>query len=499
MGFFDRFKRTRPAKDTSKREISREILRAINKGRSSGGTAHQEIAANLPELRQQARYMANNDGYYSHYINLLETNVVGPKGIRLNLNLKGGDGKSDKEANEHIENAFKQWSKAVTADGQLSFQEAQVLFERTRAVDGEVFYQSFTHRDLNGNFGIIFVEGDHVDVKLDGKLSNGNEIRSGVEFNRWGRPVAYHVLRNHPADTVAKQEKPRRIPAEFIAHAFKQDRPSQVRGIPEGRAAFYRLKALKAYEDAEIDAARRGAKMDVVWMFNNLDMWEQLQDEEKDEIKALQASLTEDDEQMVAPPGMTAQVLDNKHPTSQYDSFTKRTLHGVGSGLGVSYNILTGDLESTSYSSLREGKLAARDFYRSRQAFLINKFCLPILEKWLRVAMLTGDVATSYSYDEIIQAAKWIARGWEWVDPVKDAQATQIQMSMGTKTLTEVIGDQGKDIEDHIDAIQKEQVLLADAGLDFINNNRATSVDTLMKGVMPDTGEEDLENGKERD
>lgn len=226
-----------------KREISRELLRLINTNSGGNQTAHTEVATSLAGVRKASRDMAITDGYYNRFVNLNEDNVVGHQGINLSINLQNKAVKNPKpntkESNK-IEKAWKDWSKTATTDGQLTFRDAQVLFARTREVDGEVFYQTVIDGRLKDNFGIQFIEADHFDETFDKKLPNGNTIRSSIEFDNIGRIVAYHATETHPQEKVSGNRKIRRIEAIKIRHAFKRDRISQVRGIPEGRAAWHR-------------------------------------------------------------------------------------------------------------------------------------------------------------------------------------------------------------------------------------------------------------------
>ena len=64
-----------------------------------------------------------------------------------------------------------------------------------------------------------FIEPDQVDEQKNERLANGNEIRMGIELDKFKKPVAYHVLSYHPGDydysrPTGKSTKHIRIPAD---------------------------------------------------------------------------------------------------------------------------------------------------------------------------------------------------------------------------------------------------------------------------------------------
>ena len=90
--------------------------------------------------------------------------------------------------------------------------------------------------------------------------------------------------------------------------------------------------------------------------------------------------------------GMDIKLFDPTHPTSAFSDFHKAVLRGIASGLGVSYASLASDLENVNYSSIRQGALDERDFYRTLQQFAIEHFVEPVFRRWLQASMTSGDL-----------------------------------------------------------------------------------------------------------
>ncbi len=80
----------------------------------------------------------------------------------------------------------------------------------------------------------------------------------GIEFDPFGNPVAYHILKSHPgsgAATAAMQYD--RVSADSVIHWFRADRPGQRRGLPDILPALPLFGHLRRYTLAVILASRR--------------------------------------------------------------------------------------------------------------------------------------------------------------------------------------------------------------------------------------------------
>ena len=86
-------------------------------------------------------------------------------------------------------------------------------------------------------------------------------IRAGIEFDKLGRRVAYHLYRSHPGDGALAPMSGTggvvggldtvRVPASEIIHLFRPLRPGQIRGTVAAPRALVKLNELDQYDDAE--------------------------------------------------------------------------------------------------------------------------------------------------------------------------------------------------------------------------------------------------------
>jgi len=433
----------------------------------------------------RSRDLWMNNDYAKRYIDMVSTNVVGPDGVVLQN--KAYDipptvkqkGKLDEWANYLIEDAFWRWGeKYCDVTGTLSWLDLQRLTAETAARDGEIFIRKIKSFQNPFKFAIQVLETDYCPDDLNVlELPNGNRIVMGVELNKWGQPVAYYFTARHPGDSeyLYYLDKYLRIPAEEIDHIFLKTRPGQTRGIPWLAVAMTRLKMLGAYEEAEVIAARVAAcKMGFF----------QSEPPEIGTGKAYKGDAKDSDNTPITeaepgileelPPGLKFQAWDPQHPNSNFGIFMKSVLRGVASGLGVSYNTLANDLESTSYSSGRIGVLDERDSWRKIQRWFVSALHQKIFEPWLEMALLTSQIPLPVSKMDKFNQATWHPRGFDWVDPQKDATATIESINFGLKTRTQALAEKGLDLNEHFAQLAEEKQLAEQYGLEFIAPGQKT-------------------------
>lgn len=421
-------------------------------------SADADLRTSLRALRARSRELEQNNDYARKFLRMVERNVVGPHGIRLQNKAKQPDGSYDKSANDKIEEGFDRWGRrgVCTVDGQLSFVDAQRLFIGSVARDGEAIVRIVRGFDNPFRIALQFIEADHLDEEYNREFPNGSCVRMGVEFDRWRRPVAYHLFTTHPGDyTYAHAgQQYDRVPAAEIIHGFLVHRPGQSRGVPWMHSAMTRLNQLGGYEEAELVAARVAAcKMGAVFTEDGSYTGD---DEDAS------GQMLEDAEPgvfRVFPKGTKLETFDPEHPTTAFPFFMKVMLRGIASGLDVAYNSLASDLEGVNYSSIRSGVLEERDAWRVLQNWMAEAFCSRIYEPWLDMALLTQQVALPASKREKFAQPVWQPRGWDWVDPAKDQEANVAAVGAGLKTRAQILAEHGRDLEEVFAGLAEEQKL----------------------------------------
>lgn len=430
-------------------------------------SADQEILSDLGALRARARNLVLNNPFAKRFVNQVAQNVAGPHGFRFKPKVQLADGTPDKRTNEEIARAWADWCRRDTCsvDGRLSFRGLQRLVMQAAPQDGEVLVRMVEGFPNEYGFALQMIDADLLDEQYNAEPGpNGNEIRMGIEIDKWGRPLRYHLWDRHPSE-VARQRKREPIDAREIIHLYVPFRIGQSRGVPWFHAIMLDLKHLDEYAEAELVAARTAAAK--MGFFKTTEegsaAWQPPQ-EDAEGIERIQLEV-EPGLLSQMPPGLEFQAWDPQHPNQAYKDFVKAVLRGAASGLDVCYHNLTGDLEGVNYSSARVGELDERDAWRALQQWLSEELHQRVYERWLAMASLKNLVRLPTETIADYRAVAWLPRGWAWVDPQNDLNATEKALQLGLTSRAIEAAGQGRDLEEVFADLDEEQQLAKEYGI----------------------------------
>jgi lambda family phage portal protein len=435
---------------------------------TSSSSADAEIKDNIRILRDRARELARNDSYIARYLNLMVSNVIGKHGVRISSKSRNDNGSLDLAANQLIEKSWKEWQEIgnCTTNGRLSFLDCQKIFIESLCRDGEVLIRKIKAPDSPFGFQLQFLEADHLDENKNETLKSGNKIKMGVEVDKYDKPIAYWLFKDHPYDrTYASMTEHIRVPADQIIHAYLPARAEQTRGVSLVATAMANVKMLNGYLEAEIVAARVGASK--MGFFTSPDGDGYVGDGEYEDTfnptMNAQAGVFES-----LPAGVNFTTFDPTHPTSAFDSFTTSVLRSIASGLNISYHSLSNDLTSVNYSSIRQGALEDRSMYQIYQQFVIEHFVNPVFQSWLEMSISTGYINLPIAkFDKFAKSVNYIPRSFAWIDPLKEMQANVIGLQNGTLTYADISASYGRDTEELFEQHQKEIELAKQYGIEL--------------------------------
>lgn len=220
--------------------------------RISSTSADGEAQPALRRLRDVSRDMERNNPYAQRGLTVIPTNVVGD-GIVLSVTGTSPRAKKRLDAlmKAHL------GSTAIDFDGRQTYSGLQFTAVRALARDGEVLavrYRAASSAGLPVPLQVRLLEADYLDDSKTGPLATGYCVQ-GVEFDAFGRRVAYWLFDEHPGAVSGRQrgaQVSKRVPAADVAHLYRVDRPGQTRGIPWLAPAVMTLWDLKEYEEAEL-------------------------------------------------------------------------------------------------------------------------------------------------------------------------------------------------------------------------------------------------------
>jgi len=432
----------------------------------SNNTANIDIKKDLKSIRNRSRELMRNDDYAKKFKRMIKSNVVGSQGIKLQNQAKDTNGNLDKKANDIIETAWKKWCKKGNCDvtGKYSFIDIMKMVMGTLAEDGEVLIRKVKGFDNEFGFALQLLEADHLDEQYNDKDRN---ILMGIEYDKWNKPVAYHLHKTHPGNqTLTNRDTTReRIPADEINHLFLPLRISATRGVPWMHTAMTRMKMVNGYEEAELVGARLGASKAGFYTRNQAD-GEYGGDTV---VGGTPVNEVTPGEFEILPEGWDFKSYDPQHPSTAFKDFMKVVLRGISSGLDVSYNTLANDLEGVNYSSLRSGVLEEREVWKDLQKWLAEHLLDDVFADWLDMALLTKTVPLPFFKYDKFNSPTWLPRGFAWVDPLKDMQSNILASKEGLKTHTQIASEMGQDIEELYQQLAKEKELRAKYGITTIS------------------------------
>ena len=414
-------------------------------------TADDVVRRNQRVLVARSREQAANNDYARKFLQMTRQNVVGPRGVQLQAQSRDGDGTLDTLANDAIERAWREWARPENCDvtGVQSLRSLQNSAVMGAARDGEYMIRIVTGRDA-GPWGVGLqlldpqrCAPDHDEVRLSG----GRFIRHGIEFNRFGRPLAYHFTTTRPEDdTDAYTQGGRsfvRVPADQIIHGFLPDMVGQKRGLPWTATALWRLQMLGGFEKAALVNARVAASKGGFFEWKE-GMGPETEEDEKIYMEAEPGSFQE------LPAGVQFKEWNPQYPSNEFGPFHKAMLRGIASGLEVTYVNLANDLEGVNFSSIRQGTLDEREHWKELQEWLIETMMQRVYDAWLPRALLSGRIRVNdkpLRADRIqkYRAIEWQPRRWDWIDPNADVKAAVASKNNLLASPGQIIRDRGRD------------------------------------------------------
>jgi len=419
--------------------------------RPAATDADAAAAGQRARLAYVARDMIRNTAFAARAQQVIVNNVVGD-GIIPKITGK------DEAAKESLLSAIEDHldTTAIDATGRNNLYGLERIAMNCIVDSGEVLIR---HRPRDARdglplpFQIEVLEPDYLDTSASGKLSNGNTVFEGIEFDRIGRRVAYYLFKDHPGTggyTASRETS--RVDAANIAHVFKQDRPGQKRGVSWFSPIAMQLQDMADHQDAQLMRQKIAACFAA--FRTNLD------GDPNDEATGLSGQLVPgriqslapgEDIRFSAPPGVDG-----------YDEFTRNVLRAVAAGLGVTYEALTGDLSGVNFSSGRMGRMEMdRNISAWQWLMLIPQMMQPI-GKWTLDAWAIREMKRSPGVK-----LEWVPPHRTLVDPTREIPALAAKVRAGFASRSGVVRQLGYDPERLMKEIEADALESRRLGLAF--------------------------------
>jgi lambda family phage portal protein len=398
-------------------------------------------------LRNRSRYEVANNSYARGIVLTLANDVIGT-GPRLQMLTDVPD------ANRRIEMAFAGWAKAVGLAEKLR------TMRMARATDGESFCILTSNPKLPTvvQLDLRLIEADQV-CTPDLTSFNATAV-DGIVFDAAGNPVEYHVLREHPGETLLRTFlEYDRVPAASVIHWFRADRPGQARGIPDIMPALPLFAQLRRFTLAVIAAAETAADFAGILYTDAPAGGESEAAEPFEPIELEQRAL------VTMPGGWKMSQLQAEQPATTYAEFKKEILNEIARCLNMPFNVAAGNSSGYNYAS---GRLDHQTYFKAIRVEQSHLECVILdraLAAWLDEAALIPGLLPVDLGPFADWSHQWFWDGHEHVDPAKEASAQATRLANLTTTLADEYARRGLDWEAQLRQRAKELALIADLGL----------------------------------
>ena len=463
---------------------------------TGGGSAEDDIDLQGSLLRIRSRDLYAGGGLGRGAPSTMVTNVVG-WGIRpkpkIDRELLGITEEAAAEWEKAALREFTLWAKTKMCDAtrQHTFWDIQELAFRSELVSGDTLAVFGMKPNVRNPYQTVIrlIEADRLSTPESSGSSEakntdgGGRIVDGVEINKDGEIVKYHIATYHPL----QDENPGEITWEAIdaygadtgmpnvLHLMTAERPEQHRGIPFISGMIEQIKQLDRYLDAELAASIVAAMLTVFITSDGTDddgydsINDSIADEDKVTDDSLRIELGNGNVYELPPGKKVDKVGDSRAPTA-FDAYTRQIITILGSGSEIPYEVLM-HVYNSNYTAANAARL---DFWRVvtkyRERFT-QGFNQPIYEAVIAEAIALGRLdAPGFFDDPIIRDAwlgcQWVGSSRGHVQPVQEANAAVTRMKAGITTgEQEAMEYGGTDYMDNIAELGREHQARINAGL----------------------------------
>lgn len=423
-----------------------------------------ENYTDLQLLRARSQELNRDDPIGAGVTQTFADNVIG---TGISPQARTGDPKKDSA----LEAVWRTRRPSLYLGAGVGESEGQRLVFRKLLEDGGILIKK-AKRTPDEPVWFELVEACRVDIPvyLQGAIyQNGRVVYRGVEKDEYGIPVAYHVRVSYPVEAVnvPTQFKTVRVPVEDAIYPKLLLRPGATHGTPMFHPILQDFRDLDLLLLASLKRVQIAACLSIF-------------------IKSPQQAATLFDvtaeqygyklDQALEPgmifklyPEESIDTVSPNFPTPELVPFIITFARRIGSALGVSWQVVLKDFSTSNYSAARTDLLEARQRYGVFQHYMIENVLSWQWRTVMEDARLLGDPRMRGIAPEDVEAVQWIVPGWRWVDPQKEAAATQITLAIGLTTLRDEAAALGKDWQDLVRqtlAEEKfERALRAEMGL----------------------------------
>ena len=450
-----------------------------------GGGAEDDIDVHGALLRKRSRDLYAGGGLARSGPNTLTTNVVGWGNVpkpKIDYDLLNMSEEAADEWERNTLREFKLWAENPMCDAerQQNFYGIQWLAFLSMLVSGDVFalFSEKENKRTPYTTTIRLLEADRIATPDSGgdstiqNMENGGRIVDGVELNKEGEVVRYHIASRHPlAESNDTELTYTAIDAygkdtgyPNILHIMTFERPEQRRGVPFVAANIENLKQFDRYMTSEL-AAQVVSSMLTAFIINDedgtsvgledaVDVDEKVTDDEL-HLELKPGAIYD------LPPGKKVEAVNPLRQNTAFEAFVSTQETIIGSSMDIPKEVLIKKYDS-NYTAARSALL---DFWKTVRVYRTRfnqTFNQPIYEQWLAEAVAIGRVEAPGFFDDPAVRRAWCGCMWTGVtmghvDPKKEVEAAILRIANNLSTQEQEASEyNGNDWRENIRQRKKE-------------------------------------------
>lgn len=431
-----------------------------------------------------ARQIYNDNPLVSGGVETVATSVVG-RGIDVEPDC------GDKAVNKILRERWKRACEGVNLKGDMSHDEFQRLIVRERFVSGEIFVQE----NVRGEdaYGMLRVAQELIRrerLPITGPFgqqrasANGNIIKQSIELDKDGVPVAYHVQQADVSDDslASLVNVTTRVPAAEMVHMYRRRSAGMLRGVTHLLTSTNTTRDLEAFIEAVQFQAFVAAATGTFVIGTAPPVQDGTNKAKAPNLALLGGGGGAVDEsgnvvKKMRPAAITyirekdakVQTVGANLPGPQASQNIADLIRIMAVGMEISYESLSRDYSRSNYSSSRMGQSIERQAFQSLQKRIFTMIERRRYETWLRVNLIAGKFADVLSPQQLEAAfrdfvtfskCKPLYPGFTSIDPLKDANATKVEIEQGLISRRQACAERGRDVETVIEELLDEEELI---------------------------------------
>lgn len=496
---------------------------------------------NIDKVAARAYDSIRNDPYLSNAVRIARDSIIG-NGFRLRLHPDHTYlGISFQEAMDWARKA--QAIFRVHSEGMSKHSDAMGQHSFTRSMQTQLV----TKIASGSNLGLIRAKErittpqltcmqkiDPARIRNPMGQADNDRFRKGVELDDDGQPIAIHIANRHPNDYNGVQETYRtvRVPIKdrwgrYIAlHGFNQSQVDMHHGISEMVSALVPGRMLSEFNRVHLESAIAQSVF-AATIKSDLNYADAMQVVGADSVKlmlaqnqgldpsaAMQLSYLNSMNGFYRERAMQLNGAQVNHLAPHEElqlhraetinngaaEFDRSQVRRVAAGVGSPVHNMSQDYQSLSYASGRIAETNSWRHFKVERDHISEDTGIPYAAAVIEEEIITGRFEMPgnlraeqfYEYRDALMLGEFMSWGKPVIDPVKERKGQQLQLQMGSTSLTRICDEEGVDINDIISEVAWERQQFEIAGEVYPERGGVIVSEGENTGESPDPDEDEL-------